>query len=490
MPAHTLESLPFDNQFARLGPEFYSRVPPTPFDDWQLAHFNPGAASLIELRPGEEQREQFTRYFTGMQPWPGSDPLAALYAGHQFGMWVPQLGDGRAILLGQVCNSTGELWDLQLKGCGPTPYSRFADGRAVLRSTIREYLGSEAMHGLGIPTTRALALFHSGQKIRRERLEPAAALVRMAQSHIRFGSFEVFFSRDQGELTRQLADHVIAGFYPDAAGADNPYAALFAAVVERTADLMALWQAVGFAHGVMNTDNMSVLGLTIDYGPFGFMEAYDPDWICNHSDSGGRYAFNRQPQIALWNLACFGNTLLEFVPVQRAQAILEEFTPRYEQSWRRAMAEKLGLDDWRKDDPGLIGDLLELLAKDRVDYPIFFRRLGETDPQQPRSVEQLRDLFLHREQFDRWWRRYRTRLARQDATFAERRERMRRVNPKYVLRNYMAQIAIERAEQGDFSEVDRLLRIVQAPFDEHPDAEAYAGHPPSWATGIEVSCSS
>ncbi|MEW6613804.1 MAG: protein adenylyltransferase SelO family protein, partial [Pseudomonadota bacterium] len=292
-----LEDLDFDNSFARLPEPFYSRVMPTPVPAPELLSYNETAAALLDLDPREAQRPEFVEYFSGNRPLPGSEPLAALYAGHQFGHYVPQLGDGRAILLGEVRNRAGERWELQLKGAGRTPYSRGGDGRAVLRSTIREYLCSEAMHGLGIPSTRALCIVGSELEVYRESVERGAVLLRLAPSHVRFGSFEVFFYRDQHAELKLLADYVIERHYPELADGDDRYVRFFQEVVLRTARLLAQWQAVGFAHGVMNTDNMSILGLTLDYGPFGFLDRYDPGFICNHSDHAGRYAFDRQPQI-------------------------------------------------------------------------------------------------------------------------------------------------------------------------------------------------
>jgi len=306
----TLEQLQFNNSFSRLPAEFYSRVQPTPLTKQFLLSFNPAAAALIELYATESQREDFVDVISGKKLLPGCDPVAACYSGHQFGHYVPRLGDGRAILLGEVDTSTGQHWDLQLKGAGITPYSRSGDGRAVLRSTIREYLCSEAMHGLGIPTTRALCIIGSQEEVYREQIEPGAMLVRMSPSHVRFGNFEYFFYTQQFEHLKTLADYVIAGFYPELAQEKNPYLSLLQNIIKRTAELIAHWQAVGFSHGVMNSDNMSVLGLTLDYGPYGFLDQYDPDFICNHSDHQGRYAFNKQPEIGLFNASCFAQAIL------------------------------------------------------------------------------------------------------------------------------------------------------------------------------------
>jgi uncharacterized protein YdiU (UPF0061 family) len=326
---HTLHTLPLSNSFAQLPGTFYSRVRPTPFEQpAELIHFNTAAAELLDLDPAVADDPACVDVFSGRQLLPGADPLAMLYAGHQFGHYVPQLGDGRAIILGETTNRQQARWEIQLKGCGQTPYSRDGDGRAVLRSTIREYLCSEAMHGLGIPTTRALCITGSREEVYREQIETGAMLTRLAPSHVRFGSFEVFFYRNRHDALQTLADYVIATHYPELQDTEQPYVALLQAVVDKTANLLAQWQAVGFAHGVMNTDNMSVLGLTLDYGPFGFMEAYDPGLVCNHSDHHGRYAFDQQPQVALFNLSCLAQTLLPLVDVEAARAALEAYQLR------------------------------------------------------------------------------------------------------------------------------------------------------------------
>ena len=300
MSIRALDTLSFDNSYARLPEAFYAKLNPTPFGSPPyLVHANRAAADLIDLDPEQTARPEFAGLFGGSMLAPGMEPLAMLYSGHQFGVYVPQLGDGRAILLGEVKNDRGERWDLHLKGAGMTPFSRDGDGRAVLRSTIREYLCSEAMHRLGIPTTRALCIVGSDEKVYREQIETAATLVRMAPTHVRFGTFEIFYYRQQHEHLKVLADYVIDQFFAHLREADDKYARFFTEVVERTAKLIAQWQAVGWAHGVMNTDNMSILGITLDYGPFGFMDDYDAGFICNHSDHNGRYAFNQQPYIGL-----------------------------------------------------------------------------------------------------------------------------------------------------------------------------------------------
>ena len=486
-----LEQLVFDNTYARLPESFHAKLQPTPFSvPPRLISFNPAAAALIDLDPAEAARPEFAGVFGGNLLVPGMEPLAALYSGHQFGVYVPQLGDGRAILLGEVRNERGDKWDLQLKGAGLTPFSRDGDGRAVLRSSIREYLCSEAMHGLGIPTTRALCLVGSDHQVYREQVETGAIVVRMAPSHVRFGSFEVFYYRKQHEHLKTLADYVIAQFFPHLADSPDRYARFFAEAVERTARLIAQWQAVGWAHGVMNTDNMSILGLTLDYGPFGFIDDYDPGFICNHSDYNGRYAFNQQPYIGLWNLSCLAQALLPLAEKDALKAALDRYTPVCEGRYLELMRAKLGLAEERDDDGGLIQDLLALMAQQRADYTVFFRSLSEFRSAPGESNDRLRDFFLERPAFDAWAGRYAGRLRAEGSLDAARAERMNRVNPKYVLRNYLAQQAIEQAQQKNYGEIDRLLSLLQDPFSDRPDMESYAAPPPNWGKHLAVSCSS
>ncbi len=491
MSRHRLETLTFDNSYARLPDAFYAKVNPTPFSSPpHLISVNPAAAALIDLDPAEAARPEFAGVFGGSLLVPGMEPLAMLYSGHQFGVYVPQLGDGRAILLGEVVNARGERWDLHLKGAGMTPFSRDGDGRSVLRSAIREYLCCEAMHGLGIPTTRALCLVGSDDKVYREQIETGATVVRMAPSHVRFGSFEVFYYRKQHEQLTRLADYVIDGHFPHLREAPETYARFFDEVVERTAKLVAQWQAVGWAHGVLNTDNMSILGLTLDYGPYGFMDDYDPGFICNHSDHNGRYAFNQQPYIGLWNLSCLAQTLLPLAPREELKAALDRYHERFDAHYRVLMRAKLGLLQEQPEDEALLAELQSLMAESRVDYTIVWRELGTFSTEAGATNDRLRDHFLDRNRFDGWAVRYRERLAREQSRDEERRQRMDRVNPKYVLRNYLAQLAIEKAQQKDYTEIDRLLTLLQNPFVDQPGMESYAAPPPNWGKHISVSCSS
>ncbi len=488
----SLEQLQYSNSFGRLPEDFHGRLQPTPLLAAHLASFNEAAAALIDLDPGDAGRAEFVDYLNGSRPLPGADPIAMLYAGHQFGHYVEQLGDGRAILLGEVLNRRGERWELQLKGAGPTPYSRRGDGRAVLRSTVREYLCSEAMHGLGIPTTRALCMLGSEEEVYREQIEAGALLLRMAPSHVRFGSFEIFFYRGQHDRLRQLTDYVIEHHYPELRERADRYLAFYREVVARTARLIAQWQLVGFAHGVMNTDNMSILGLTLDYGPFGFLDDYQPGFICNHSDHHGRYAFDRQPDIGLWNVSCLAQALLPLLhpepetAVELAKAGFDLYQEQFRQAHDQGMAAKLGLRELQPDDAALAQGWLDLLAANHCDYTNSFRALAHfDDPGCP-----LRDSFVDRVAFDTWAQDYRRRLAQEGVDASERQARMQTVNPKYILRNYLAEQAIRAAQGGDYREIDRLLALLQRPFDEQPEMAAYAAPPPDWGRRLEVSCSS
>lgn len=487
--ARTLEELPFENSFARLPEAFYERRRPTGIADPQLVAFNPAAAALIDLLPGEEQRPEFVGVASGNLLLPGMEPLAAIYAGHQFGTFVSQLGDGRAILLGEVAASGGH-WELQLKGGGQTAFSRFADGRAVLRSTVREFLCSEAMHALNIPTTRALAMTGGTEPVYRETIETAAVLVRMAPTFVRFGSFELFASRRQTGELRLLADYVIDNFFPGIGAGPDRDVRFFAEVVRRTAELMAAWQSVGFAHGVMNTDNFSIIGLTLDYGPFGFLDAYEPGFICNHTDAGGRYAFDAQPTIGLWNCYALASALMPLVPKSELEAVLATYEATYRASFLRRMRAKLGLEREAADDATLVVDLLELLKNARADYTNFFRSLCELDVASSPLDDRSAAFFSDRDAWYAWQSRYRLRLAAQADSAADRRRAKRAVNPRIVLRNYLAQRAIERAQAGDFSEIARLLAALGRPFDDPPSDDGYAATPPDWAAAISVSCSS
>jgi len=475
--------------FAALGPAFFTALQPTPVPTPHWVGTSASAARLLALPPGWLHSDEALQALSGNQLLAGSQPMATVYSGHQFGVWAGQLGDGRAILLGE----TAQGMEIQLKGAGRTPYSRGGDGRAVLRSSIREFLCSEAMHALGIPTTRALCVTGSPLPVRRETLETAAVVTRLAPSFIRFGHFEHFAARDMQPELRALADYVIDRYYPGCRADATPYAALLQAVSERTAELLAQWQAVGFCHGVMNTDNMSILGLTIDYGPFQFLDTFDPGHICNHSDAQGRYAFNRQPQVAYWNLFCLAQALLPLIEDEEAAlAALAVYKSRYALAFLTRMRAKLGLvyrqDDAQHSDSdgALIEQLLGLLAANRVDYTVFWLRL--TDAVDSGDFTPVRDLFLDREGWDDWLRGYSARLVQTDGASAV--AVMRTSNPRYVLRNHLGELAIRAAQDGDFSVLEQLQQVLERPYEIHPEHTQWSGFAPEWTSSIAISCSS
>lgn len=487
-------------RFEALGTAFYTYLQPTPLTQPHWIAVSADTARWMQLSPRWLASDEALQTLAGNAASAGSRPLASVYSGHQFGVWAGQLGDGRAILLGE----TGNGLEVQLKGAGRTPYSRMGDGRAVLRSSIREFLCSEAMHALGIPTTRALALIGSPLPVPRESIETAAVVTRVAESFIRFGHFEHFAARDQQAQLRALADLVIEQHYPEcrtaATLAGNAYANLLQAVSERTAHLLARWQAVGFCHGVMNTDNMSILGLTIDYGPFQFLDAFDPGHICNHSDSQGRYAFNRQPQVAYWNLFCLGQALLPLIGDEALTlSALETYKKAFPAAYAAQMLGKLGLSADAADTSPiegrfaqLVNPLLQLLADNRVDYTIFFTRLVEAVQRAARGealdFEPVRDIVLDRAGLNAWLLAYSQQLAREDQTRAA--DLMQKSNPRFVLRNHLGETAIRAAQAGDFAPVQQMLAVLQSPFDAHPEHAHWAGFPPDWASSIEISCSS
>ncbi len=492
---------------AALGERFFTRLAPTPLPSPYLIGVAPAAAALLgwdaSRLPAVTQDAQFIDTFIGNAVPDWADPLATVYSGHQFGVWAGQLGDGRAIRLAEAQMPDGP-WEIQLKGAGLTPYSRMADGRAVLRSSIREYLCSEAMHALGVPTTRAMAIVGSDAPVRRETIETSAVVTRLAPSFIRFGHFEHFAAREDHASLKQLADFVIDRFYPACRDEASPYQALLREVSLRTADMVAHWQAVGFCHGVMNTDNMSILGLTIDYGPFGFLDAFDANHICNHSDQQGRYAYSQQPQIAFWNLHCLAQALLPLwrdttaadaeaakeAAVEAAREALDPFRDRYASAFFRHYRAKLGLRTEQEQDETLMTNLFRVMHANRVDYTLFWRNLAQVGSQDASCDAPVRDLFMDRAAWDAWAAEYRARLQAEQSEDAARRVAMLQVNPKYVLRNHIAETAIRAARDKDFSEVDRVLGVLSKPFDEQPEAAHYAALPPDWASGLEVSCSS
>jgi uncharacterized protein YdiU (UPF0061 family) len=482
-----------DVGFASLGATFATPTEPTPLPAAHWVGCNEALRTDLALPNDLWLANDVLALLSGNAVPDRAVPYASVYSGHQFGQWAGQLGDGRALNLGAIDTPMG--WqELQLKGAGPTPYSRRGDGRAVLRSSIREFLASEAMHGLGIPTTRALCVTGSPAHVYREEAETAAVVTRVAPSFVRFGHFEHFASNGQIDALRALADHVVQAHFPalqDKQGAER-YTALLQEVTTRTAQLMAHWQAVGFCHGVMNTDNMSVLGLTLDYGPFQFLDGFDANHICNHSDHQGRYAYARQPQIAYWNLFCLGQALMPLIDDQTpALAALESYKTSFPAAMDQRMRDKLGLNGTHDGDRALVEDLLQAMQQDCVDYTVLWRRLSEAvreSKQSKYAFEPVRDLFMHREVFDAWCARYRERLGVANTQVTG--DAMLRTNPKYILRNHLGELAIGQAKQGDFEMVQDLLQVLQSPFDEHPSYEAWSGLAPEWASSIEISCSS
>ncbi|SMF97544.1 Uncharacterized conserved protein YdiU, UPF0061 family [Methylomagnum ishizawai] len=496
-PRYPHRELPLAPRYAALGRPYQVEVPATPLPEPRLVHFNAPLALELGLDVGETQNPELLAILAGNAPWPGYAATASVYAGHQFGTWVPQLGDGRALLIAEIQTPAGQRRELQLKGAGPTPYSRGMDGRAVLRSSIREYLCSEAMHALGVPTTRCLSLVASPAPVQRETLETAAVVCRVAPSFARFGQFEFF--RHQGGKTAlaPLADHVIAEHYPHLIDQPDRHAAWLGEVVERTARLMAQWQSLGFCHGVMNTDNFSVLGLTLDYGPYGFMDRFRQYHVCNHSDAEGRYAYYAQPQIGQWNCSRLLRACLPLLADDESQAleiatgIFERYAPVYAAAMERRWADKLGLREIRAGDLALVNDFLAILQRGKSDFTRGFRHLAKVRAADDDPAHGAREELLDIAAFDAWTVAYRARLrAEQNTDDAARAFAMNRVNPKYVLRNHLAQAAIAQAEAGDDGEVAKLLDLLARPYDEQPELEAYAEPPSEALSPIEVSCSS
>lgn len=488
---------PLAVRFAALGAPYVEEVMPTPLPAPRLLQFNTALAEELGLDADWASSTAAQAVLAGNASWPDYAPQASVYSGHQFGHWAGRLGDGRALLIAEIESRRGTRMELQLKGTGPTPYSRGADGRAVLRSSIREYLGSEAMHALGVPTTRALALIASPQPVLRETVETAAVVCRVAPSFVRFGHFEHYAHAGRPDALVRLADHLIAEQHPELSGVTDCYARWLAEVIARTARLMAQWQTLGFCHGVMNTDNFSILGLTLDYGPYGFMEAFRAHHICNHSDYEGRYAYFAQPQIGQWNCARLLEACLPLLDAdpQAAQARMQDLYADYGaaynadilQRWRA----KLGLREAHANDTALIQRLLTLMQQARSDFTQVFRALAAIRAQATVPAQGVREHFSDPAAFDSWTEDYRQRLRAEDnLDDVERAARMNRVNPLYVLRNHLAQAAIEAAMAGDDAELTRLGTVLARPFDEQPGRERYALPSPPGSRCVEVSCSS
>lgn len=475
--------------FSNLPEDYYSKLKPTAISNPYWIDIDKEVASLIGLDYEKMNSKQFLDLFAGNASLDNFESYSAVYSGHQFGQWAGQLGDGRAITIAetQINNNTFEI---QLKGAGLTPYSRMGDGRAVLRSSIREYLCSEAMYHLGIPTSRALCIVGSKYPVYREEEETSAVVTRVAESFIRFGSFEHWYYKENLQELKTLADFVIENYYHEVEVGENKYLGLLKEVVKRTAELVAHWQCVGFMHGVMNTDNMSILGLTIDYGPFGFMDAFNQGHICNHSDHRGRYAYTNQPYIGQWNCSAFAQTLTPLIEnLDSIKEVLSSFIPIYRNKWDDLLHQKLGLEERYEEDRKLFDSMFDILQESKVDFTLFFRRLAEFN-QEEDIQNSIRDLFINRQAFDDWSINYKRRLLKENSIDSERKIRMNKVNPKYILRNYLLQIAIDKAKQDDFSEIEKLKQILRKPFDEQPEYERYADLPPDWAEDLTVSCSS
>ncbi|OIO70897.1 MAG: hypothetical protein COW62_03475 [Zetaproteobacteria bacterium CG17_big_fil_post_rev_8_21_14_2_50_50_13] len=522
------EELCFDNTFTRQLPadpeaqnfrrqvfgSCYSRVQPTPVTAPKLIAYAPEVAQRLHLSEAFCQSETFVDIFSGNKVLPDMDPHATCYGGHQFGSWAGQLGDGRAINLGELRTASGERWMLQLKGAGATPYSRGADGLAVLRSSVREFLCSEAMFHLGVPTTRALSLMLSGEPVLRDmfydghaELEPGAIVCRVAPSFTRFGSLQIFSARNDVKTLQQLLDHTIRHDFPHLGEPDGAcYLRWFNEVCQRTAELMVHWMRVGFVHGVMNTDNMSVLGLTLDYGPYGWLEDYDPDWTPNTTDRElHRYCFGKQPRIAGWNLARLAEAILPLVDdTQALQEVLDTYFSSYKEKWQSMMADKLGLTSFQAEtDVDLLDGLQQVLMLTETDMTLFYRKLADLDVDMEISTVSDKELIqplmeayyqagdvrgLILQQISGWLRQYVQRLQQDGRSNTQRRVSMHRVNPKYVLRNYMAQVAIDQAVAGDYSEIHQLYALLEHPYDEQAAFDRYAAKRPEWAKN-RASCS-
>ncbi|MGZ8095739.1 MAG: protein adenylyltransferase SelO [Methylosarcina sp.] len=517
-----LDDLVFDNRFIRelpADPETanfrrqvvgacYSRVSPAKVSQPQLVAYSREVADLLGLTSELCLSDDFAQVFAGNRLSSGMEPYATCYGGHQFGYWAGQLGDGRAINLGEVINRRGERWSLQLKGAGPTPYSRNADGLAVLRSSIREFLCSEAMFHLGVPTTRALSVIATGDSVVRDmfyngnpKAEPGAVVCRVAPSFTRFGNFQILTARRELDLLKQFTDYTIRTDFPHM-GEPSPavYCEWFTEVCRRTAEMIVHWQRVGFVHGVMNTDNMSILGLTIDYGPYGWLENYDPNWTPNTTDAGERrYRFGHQPPIAFWNLGQLANAIYPLIEqVEPLQQAMNVYAETFEQGWQNMMVSKLGLTAYRQEtDENLIDELLILLQMVETDMTLFFRKLARIDTTEDSlkvlmgnsSAGFFSEAYYVPEQLTRdfskrlslWLERYVRRLQKDGVPDETRRKNMDTVNPKYVLRNYLAQLAIDKAEKGDFTLVNELLELLRHPYEEQPGKEMFAVKRPDWA---------
>jgi len=473
---------PFQNTYAELPANFFARVQPTPVSAPRLIKLNRPLAIQLGLDPDLLESPDGAEILSGKTLPAGADPIAMAYAGHQFGQFVPQLGDGRAILLGEVIDRDGVRRDIQLKGSGPTPFSRRGDGRAALGPVLREYIVSEAMFALGIPTTRSLAATITGESVMREAILPGAVLTRVAASHIRVGTFQYFAARGDVDAVRRLADHVIARHYPDLAATERPYHALLEAVIGRQADLVARWLRIGFIHGVMNTDNTSISGETIDYGPCAFMDHYDPAQVFSSIDEMGRYAYANQPRIALWNLTRLAECLLPLFSddqdkaIEQAQDILGVFVEKFTTAYQAGLRRKVGLFTSRDGDEALVQDLLDAMAKEKADFTLTFRRLSEA-ASDPAADAAVRTLFAEPSAYDEWATRWRQRASDEPQTPAERRAMMRAVNPAFIPRNHRVEAVIQAAMADNYAPFEELIAVLAKPYEDQPEFSAYADPP-------------
>jgi serine/tyrosine/threonine adenylyltransferase len=493
LPSMTVH-FPFQNTYAALPAGFFARVAPTPVASPRLIKLNRPLAIQLGLDPDRLDSPEGAEILAGKRLPDGADPIAMAYAGHQFGHFVPQLGDGRAILLGEVIDADGVRRDIQLKGSGPTPFSRRGDGRAALGPVLREYVVSEAMAALGIPTTRSLAAVVTGESVMRETPLPGAVLTRVAASHIRVGTFQYFAARGDTEGVRRLADHVISRHYPEAATADQPYHALLAGVIARQAELVARWLLVGFIHGVMNTDNTSISGETIDYGPCAFMDHYDPATVFSSIDEQGRYAYANQPRIALWNLTRLAECLLPLfseeqeTAIAEAQVLLGEFAEKFTAAYQAGLRKKIGLFTERDGDEALVQDLLDAMAKNQADFTLTFRYLSDA-ALGPEGERQVRPLFADPATYDDWAVRWRQRISDEPEAPAVRRTAMRAVNPAFIPRNHRIEAVIAAAVgRDDFTPFEELLTVLSMPYEDQPAFAAYAEPPEPHQRVLQTFC--
>ena len=477
-------SLPFDNSYVRLPARFYTQQAPVPVAEPGLIRGNHSLAQFLGIDAKWLESEQGVEVIAGNRVPEGADPLASVYAGHQFGGWSPQLGDGRALLLGEVIAKDGLRYDIQLKGSGRTPYSRGGDGRAPLGPVLREYIVSEAMAALRVPTTRALAAVTSGESVFREGALPGAVLARVAQSHIRIGTFQFFSSRQDIEGLKLLSEHVIQRHFPQVANTDNPSLSMLEEVITRQASLIAKWQLLGFIHGVMNTDNVLLSGETIDYGPCAFMDSFDPAMVYSYIDQNGRYAYQNQPGIAHWNLSCLAQALLPLLDndphkaVKMAQTAIDTFPEQYQTAYRQGMGEKLGLSDCGADDDTLFQDLLDLMNEEKTDFTLTFRHLSDMANPGTDAGNTISALFELPECFSRWLKRWQIRLSKESSENSDQRAAMYRVNPVFIARNHLVEEAIDSAvRQDDYTTFHSLVDVLASPFEYQANLARFATPP-------------